>query len=98
VRELIRKILREENDKLQQNHPMINAIKHVVGNEYEGDFECCVMDYMMPFVFNHDNFNGWLFDFAYRFDDSLNYLVHYLQDMERSDLINMLHEAIPPNR
>ena len=71
---------------------------HICQTEYEGDFERCVMDYMMPFVFNNDSFNNWLFDFAYRFDDSLNYLVHYLQEMERTDLINMLHEAIPPTR
>jgi len=67
-------------------------------NEYEGDFERCVMDYMMPFVFDQVNFNNWLFDYAYRFDNSLNYLVQYLQEMERTDLINMLHEAIPPER
>jgi hypothetical protein len=66
--------------------------------EYGGDFERCVIDYMMPFVFDNDSFNNWLFDFAYRFDNSLNYLVQYLQEMEREDLINMLHEAIPPNR
>ena len=71
---------------------------HVCQTEYGGDFERCVIDYMMPFVFNNVSFNNWLFDFAYSFDGSLNYLVHYLQDMERSDLINMLHEAIPPNR
>ena len=71
---------------------------YICQSEYEGDFERCVMDYMMPFVFNNDSFNNWLFDFAYRFHDSLNYLVHYLQEMERIDLINMLHEAIPPNR
>ena len=70
----------------------------VCQTEYGGDFERCVIDYMMPFVFNNTSFNNWLFDFAYRFDDSLNYLVHYLQEMERTDLINMLHEAIPPNR
>ena len=70
----------------------------VCQTEYGGDFERCVMDYMMPFVFDNGSFNNWLFDFAYRFDDSLNYLVHYLQEMERTDLINMLHEAIPPNR
>ena len=70
----------------------------VCQNEYGGDFERCVMDYMLPFVFDNGSFNNWLFDFAYRFDDSLNYLVHYLQEMERADLINMLHEAIPPNR
>ena len=70
----------------------------VCQNEYGGDFERCVMDYMMPFVFDNGSFNNWLFDFAYRFHDSLNYLVHYLQEMERIDLINMLHEAIPPNR
>lgn len=71
---------------------------NVCQNEYGGDFERCVMDYMMPFVFNHDNFNSWLFDFAYRFDDSLNYLVCYLQEMERMDLVNLLYEAIPPGR
>ena len=70
----------------------------VCQNQYGGDFERCVIDYMMPFVFNNDSFNNWLFDFAYRFDDSLNYLIHYLHEMEREDLINMLHEAIPPNR
>ena len=70
----------------------------VCQNEYGGDFERCVMDYMMPFVFDNGSFNNWLFDFAYRFDNSLNYLIHYLQEMERTDLINMLHEAIPPNR
>ena len=70
----------------------------VCQNEYGGDFERCVMDYMMPFVFDNGSFNNWLFDFAYRFDNSLNYLVHYLQEMERADFINMLHEAIPPNR
>jgi hypothetical protein len=67
-------------------------------NEYGGDFERCVMDYMMPFVFDQVNFNNWLFDYAYRFDNSLNYLVQYLQEMERTDLINLLYEAIPPNR
>ena len=70
----------------------------VCQNEYEGDLERCVMDYMMPFVFNHDSFNNWLFDFAYRFDDSLNYLVCYLQEMERMDLVNLLYEAVPPGR
>ena len=70
----------------------------VCQNEYGGDFERCIMDYMMPFVFDNDSFNKWLFDFAYRFDNSLNYLVQYLQEMEREELINMLHEAIPPNR
>jgi hypothetical protein len=70
----------------------------VCQNEYGGDFERCVMDYMMPFVFDEGSFNNWLFDFAYRFDNSLNYLVQYLQEMEREDLINMLHEAIPPGR
>ena len=67
-------------------------------NEYGGDFERCVIDYMMPLVFNNGSFNNWLFDFAYRFDDSFNYLIHYLHGMEREDLINMLHEAVPPNR
>ena len=67
-------------------------------NEYDGDFERCVIDYMMPLVFNNGSFNNWLFDFAYRFDDSFNYLIHYLHGMEREDLINMLHEAVPPNR
>jgi hypothetical protein len=67
-------------------------------NEYGGDFERCVIDYMMPLVFNSGSFNNWLFDFAYRFDDSFNYLIHYLHGMEREDLINMLHEAVPPNR
>jgi hypothetical protein len=71
---------------------------HVCQTEYGGDFERCVIDYMMPFVFDNSSFNNWLFDFAYRFDNSLNYLVQYLQEMEREDLINMLHEAIPPNR
>jgi hypothetical protein len=66
--------------------------------EYGGDFERCVIDYMMPIVFNRGSFNNWLFDFAYRFDDSFNYLIHYLHEMERTDLINMLYEAIPPNR
>ena len=67
-------------------------------NEYGGDFERCVIDYMMPLVFNNGSFNNWLFDFAYRFDDSFNYLIHYLHGMVREDLINMLHEAVPPNR
>ena len=71
---------------------------HVCQTEYGGDFERCIIDYMMPFVFDNSSFNNWLFDFAYRFDNSLNYLVQYLQEMEREDLINMLHEAIPPNR
>ena len=71
---------------------------HVCQNEYGGDFERCVIDYMMPFVFDNSNFNNWLIDFAYRFDNSLNYLVQFLQEMEREDLINLLHEAIPPNR
>ena len=71
---------------------------HVCQTEYGGDFERCVIDYMMPFVFDNSSFNNWLFDFAYRFDNSLNYLVQYLQEMEREYLINMLHEAIPPNR
>jgi hypothetical protein len=70
----------------------------VCQTEYGGDFERCVIDYMMPFVFNNTSFNNWLLDFAYRFDDSLNYLIHYLHEMEREDLINMLHEAIPPGR
>ena len=50
MRELIRKILREENDKLQQNHPMINAIKHVVGNEYEGYFYQPWDEYYQDFI------------------------------------------------
>ena len=65
-------------------------------NEYEVDFERCDMDYMMPFVFDQVNFNNWLFDYAYRFDNSLNYLVQYVQEMERMDLMNLLYEAIPP--
>jgi len=70
----------------------------VCENEYNGNIERCVMDYMMPFVLDSINFDGWLFDFAYRFDGSLNYLVHYLQEMERINLLNLLYEAIPPTR
>jgi hypothetical protein len=38
VRELIRKILREETDdeNLSQNHPIIKGITKVIGNEYNG--------------------------------------------------------------
>jgi hypothetical protein len=71
---------------------------NVCQTEYGGDFEGCVMNYMMPFVFNQNSFNNWLFDFEYIFDDSLNYLIQYLQEMERMELVNLLYEAIPPGR
>ena len=40
MKQLIKKILREETDgeHLPQNHSMIEAIKYAVGNEYEGIF------------------------------------------------------------
>lgn len=67
----------------------------VCETQFGGNVENCAMIYLKNYILNIWNFDTWLFDFAYGFPDSTNFLNHFIQEISVDDLMDLLNTSLP---
>ena len=67
----------------------------VCETQFGGNVENCAMNYLKNYILNIWNFDTWLFDFAYGFPDSTNFLNHFIQEISVDDLMDLLNTSLP---
>ena len=67
----------------------------VCETQFEGNVENCAMIYLKNYILNIWNFDTWLFDFAYGFPDSTNFLNHFIQEISVDELMDLMNTSLP---
>ena len=67
----------------------------VCETQFGGNVENCAMIYLKNYILNIWNFDTWLFDFAYGFPDSTNFLNHFIQEISVDDLMDLMNTSLP---
>jgi hypothetical protein len=67
----------------------------VCETQFGGNVENCAIIYLKNYILNIWNFDTWLFDFAYGFPDSTNFLNHFIQEISVDDLMDLLNTSLP---
>ena len=67
----------------------------VCETQFEGNVENCAMIYLKNYILNIWNFDTWLFDFAYGFPDSTNFLNHLIQEISVDELMDLMNTSLP---
>jgi hypothetical protein len=67
----------------------------VCETQFGGNVENCALIYLKNYILNIWNFDTWLFDFAYGFPDSTNFLNHFIQEISVDDLMDLLNTSLP---
>jgi hypothetical protein len=68
---------------------------YVCETQFGGNVENCVMIYLKNYILNIWNFDTWLFDFAYGFPDSTNFLNHFIQEISVDELMDLVNTSLP---
>ena len=79
---------------LKQSPGEIN-FDFVCETQFEGNVENCAMIYLKNYILNIWNFDTWLFDFAYGFPDSNNFLNHFIQEISVDELMDLMNTSLP---
>ena len=79
---------------LKQSPGEIN-FDYVCETQYGNNIEDCAMNYLKNYILNIWNFNTWLFDFAYIFPDSTNFLNQFIQEISVEDLMVLINTSLP---
>ena len=67
----------------------------VCETQFGGNVENCAMNYLKNYILNIWNFDTWLFDFAYGFPDSNNFLNHFIQEISVDELMDLMNTSLP---
>ena len=67
----------------------------VCETQFGGNVENCAMIYLKNYILNIWNFDTWLFDFAYGFLDSTNFLNHFIQEISVDELMDLINTSLP---
>jgi hypothetical protein len=67
----------------------------VCETQFGGNVENCAMIYLKNYILNIWNFDTWLFDFAYGFPDSNNFLNHFIQEISMDELLDLMNTSLP---
>ena len=67
----------------------------VCETQFGGNVENCAMIYLKNYILNIWNFDTWLFDFAYGFPDSNNFLNHFIQEISVDELMDLMNTSLP---
>jgi hypothetical protein len=67
----------------------------VCETQFGGNVENCAMIYLKNYILSIWNFDTWLFDFAYGFPDSNNFLNHFIQEISMDELLDLMNTSLP---